>query len=82
MYRTALARPSISCKLQIRPLVREDTLQLSDNNKRLVTDSRSVPDTKTDWPTGRRSEQFLLRLQNLGSSRLAPEEWKLLLLDF
>jgi hypothetical protein len=56
----ALARASSNCKQRTRPLVRESSPtstnpQLSDSNKNLVISPRWVLDTKTDWPTDRRS---------------------------
>jgi hypothetical protein len=51
------------CKLQIRPLVREGALlekqikSLSNIRKlKLLMRTKVVPDTKTNWPTGRRSQ--------------------------
>jgi hypothetical protein len=55
-----LAWPSSICKLLTSPLVREgvphqQNLQLPDGNKNLVMGPRCAHDTKTDWPTDRRS---------------------------
>jgi hypothetical protein len=59
---TALARSRSNCtsKLQTHPLVREgaphqETRNHKTENKDLVMGSRWEPDTKTDWPTDRRS---------------------------
>jgi hypothetical protein len=59
---TALARTRNNCtsKLQTHPLVREgathqETRNRQTENKNLVMGSRWEPDTKTDWPTDRRS---------------------------
>jgi hypothetical protein len=58
----AVAKPKSICtsKLQTHPLVREGaphkTPQLSDRRNNLVMSSRWEPDTKTYWPTDRRSQ--------------------------
>jgi hypothetical protein len=70
----SLERPSSNCKLQTRPLVREDVQLPKDNfqerNGKLVTGPRWRPDTRPDWPTDRRSQDnFDLDLDF--------EEWRL-----
>jgi hypothetical protein len=58
----ALVRIRSNCtsKLQTHPLVRvgaaqQETRNYQTKNKNLVVGSRWGPDTKTDWPTERRS---------------------------
>jgi hypothetical protein len=54
------AQKQLHSKLQTHPLVREgalhqETCNCQTENKNLVMGSRWEPDTKTDWPTDRRS---------------------------
>jgi hypothetical protein len=54
------AQKQLYSKLQTRPLIKEgatyeETRNRQTGNKNLVMGSRWEPDTKTDWPTDRRS---------------------------
>jgi hypothetical protein len=57
-----LTNQQLHCKLQTRPLVREDTLQKEkqssfhyrkNKDKDLVMGTKGEPDTKTNWSTDR-----------------------------